>query len=87
MIDMITGYYVGFRHTGQKEPGEGWWSWNTMRIHLITLRQLKRLAMKHQVTHVVIGVKIPPDLHKVFPHISHLCMIQLWKIRSSDLEW
>jgi len=48
------------------------YEWMENRTTLYTKEEIKNKSRHHTVTHVVLWHDIPPNINKLFPHLTHL---------------
>jgi len=43
-----------------------------------TIDELREENRHHTVTHVILWGEIPPDIHNLFSHLTHLRLREMW---------
>jgi len=46
--------------------------WRKNRTTSYTVEEIKNITRHHTVTHVILWYNIPPNMNKLFPHLTHL---------------
>jgi len=62
------------------EAGDKWRKNGTTSY---TIEDIKNITRHHTVTHVVLEEDIPPNMNKLFPHLTHLRVSEV----DSNTDW
>jgi len=48
-----------------------------------TIEEINYMSRRHTITHVILKDEIPPNMNKLFPHLTHLRVHRV----DSDADW
>jgi len=65
----VEKYEVWF-NTSSIDEADDKWTWN--RTTSYNIEEIKNKTRHHTVTHVILRDDIPPNMNKLFPHLTHL---------------
>lgn len=65
-------WYVG---KSPVTPGDNW-NKNQYLVN-VDIQELEKEAKEYKITHLVLSGKIPPNLHLLWPDLTHLCLVSV----------